>query len=393
MSKKNIIFLAIIIALTVYGRFFYFWIIMPALLGIVVFYSIQFYKSKLYFVYPAIIFGTLLFCFSAGEWYFWKPAQVGNSASASLEHTDADQYKSNWYADPVLGYGAKQMESQTSSRRTRGDEVVFDVMYTTDEKGRRITPDNNATADTLILLFGCSFTFGEGLNDKETFAWQLGELLGPKFQVYNYGFHGYGSHQMLALLESDRLDELKKKYKNTYAYYLSFPSVEQRSAGIAIWWGGSNTPRYVLDGNGAVKSAGTFNYKLEFRGKLGQSELLDKIASIYNSRESSIMPTGEYMLDLHAGIIKRSAQIFAEKFIDESGHGIFTAVVYPNYEGLTKRLDGMELIDLTDSFGEYTNEKYEVSPYDGHPSYEATKIIAQAYYEKIMEQIKEANAQ
>jgi len=127
----------------------------------------------------------------------------------------------------------KSAISKTACSRAKGDEILFNVLYTTDEKGRRITADNQSTADTLILLFGCSYTYGEGLNDDETFAWQLSELLGPKFQVYNYGFHGYGSHQMLALLESDRLDEFEKKYKNIYAYYLTFSGIEMRSAGLS----------------------------------------------------------------------------------------------------------------------------------------------------------------
>jgi len=36
---------------------------------VVIFYSIQFYKSKNYLVYPAIVFGTLFVCFSVGELY------------------------------------------------------------------------------------------------------------------------------------------------------------------------------------------------------------------------------------------------------------------------------------------------------------------------------------
>ena len=386
MSKKNIIFWILIIALAILGRFFYFWIIMPALFGIVVFYSIQFYKSKLCLVYPAIIVGTLCLCFSAGEFYFWEPPHDYELKNvASVEYLGSNPYQSNWYGDPVLGYGAKAIVAKTSNRNIKGDLVIYDVLYTTDEKGRRITPDNQSTADTLILLFGCSFTVGEGLEDHETFAWQLSELLGPKFQVYNYGFHGYGSHHMLALLESNRLDDLKNEYKNVYAYYLSFPSIEQRSGGIAQW-GGPNTPKYVLDESGLAVRKGTLEeHRTPLRGKFARSLLLVNIFRIYDNRGLGFRSLDRYLLDLHAGIIKGSARVFYDKF----GSTDFTAVVYPGYDEFKKRLviSDIGIIDMANHFEDYPSEKYEI-PHDGHPSYEATKVIAKAYYEDIMEKMK-----
>jgi len=383
MSKKHMYFWLGIIALAIVGKFFYFWVIIPALLGVVIFYSIQFYKSKNYLVYPAIVFGTLLLCFSAGELYVYKSVPVGyvlDTAGLSAEET----YGVNHYADPILGYGTKPMVSKTISRRTIKEELVYDVVYTTDEKGRRITPNNQSTADTLILLFGCSFTVGEGLNDHETFAWQLSELLGPKFQVYNYGFHGYGSHQMLALLESGRLDEFKKKYKNIYGYYLTFPGIEMRSAGLSYW--DTTGPRYVLDPANLVRFSGKFSDNKEeieeifkFRGKFAQSQLLQNLLDLYAVKEET--PSQEYMLDLHEAIIAKSSEVFKNKFSAD----VFVTVLYRDDDGFKKRITKreLEILELQDYFGDFSKEKYEI-PLDGHPNYEANKVMARAYYEDIM---------
>jgi len=54
--------------------------------------------------------------------------------------------------------------------------------------------------DQKLLLVGCSFTFGWGVSDDESFAWKLQEKL-PQFDVSNHGVGGYGTYQSLLLLE------------------------------------------------------------------------------------------------------------------------------------------------------------------------------------------------
>src|SRR5262249_45375581 len=41
-------------------------------------------------------------------------------------------------------------------------------------------------------LLGCSFTHGWGVNDEETYAWRLQEML-PDYRVVNFGVVGYGT--------------------------------------------------------------------------------------------------------------------------------------------------------------------------------------------------------
>lgn len=47
-----------------------------------------------------------------------------------------------------------------------------------------------------ILILGDSFTFGEEVNDNETYSYYLQEML-PFTEVINFGVHGYGHDQML----------------------------------------------------------------------------------------------------------------------------------------------------------------------------------------------------
>lgn len=53
-----------------------------------------------------------------------------------------------------------------------------------------------------ILVFGDSFTFGEEVDDAETYCHDLEEML-PGVEVLNFGVHGYGHDQMLLYLEEE----------------------------------------------------------------------------------------------------------------------------------------------------------------------------------------------
>lgn len=55
---------------------------------------------------------------------------------------------------------------------------------------------------TRILVLGDSFTFGEEVNDTETYAYYLQQLL-PESEVINFGVHGYGHDQMLLYLREE----------------------------------------------------------------------------------------------------------------------------------------------------------------------------------------------
>jgi len=53
-----------------------------------------------------------------------------------------------------------------------------------------------------IWIFGCSFAWGEGVDDDETFPWLIAEQL-PAFSVVNFAGPGYGTtHALIRLREA-----------------------------------------------------------------------------------------------------------------------------------------------------------------------------------------------
>ena len=65
--------------------------------------------------------------------------------------------------------------------------------------GRRSTGAPVRGTDNGIYLLGCSYTYGYGLSDDETFGWKLQRKL--KRPVYNFGVPGYGTYQAFLRLE------------------------------------------------------------------------------------------------------------------------------------------------------------------------------------------------
>lgn len=69
------------------------------------------------------------------------------------------------------------------------DAYVFDVE-------RRYRPVENPNSDKKsIIIFGCSYAYGDNLEDNETFSYQLGRITGQP--VYNRAFSGRSPQYML----------------------------------------------------------------------------------------------------------------------------------------------------------------------------------------------------
>jgi hypothetical protein len=95
-----------------------------------------------------------------------------------------------------------------AKRITKAGLKIYDVKYTFDASSRRFTKKNSLVTQKNLILLGCSFTLGSGLNDSETFPYYLNELR-PDYNVYNLGIYGAGANDILDDLNSFKRFELK----------------------------------------------------------------------------------------------------------------------------------------------------------------------------------------
>jgi len=101
--------------------------------------------------------------------------------------------------DPYLAGFGPQEEAAVKCQKSRNGELIFDVVYSFDEHNLRKTP-GDPQGET-VLFFGCSFTFGHGVEDAQTVPYLVSQALDWRYNVVNLGSTGTGPHHMLKVLE------------------------------------------------------------------------------------------------------------------------------------------------------------------------------------------------
>lgn len=106
-------------------------------------------------------------------------------------------------SDPLLGTKNLAGFEGIHYCRIHGKEI-FSSEYRIDDKGRRITPvDAPESRDRAALFFGCSHTFGFGVEQDETLPAYFGQICKQYIPV-NYAVGGYGPQNMwLKIQEPD----------------------------------------------------------------------------------------------------------------------------------------------------------------------------------------------
>lgn len=285
-------------------------------------------------------------------------------------------------SDHLLGYIPRK-DKQSFEQLIDGNNIIFNVKYTINKKGIRISPhdinDGFKNKDFInVLFFGCSFTYGEGLNDNETFPWQIEEMSNFRYKTYNFGFHGYGPNQMLRMLEINFIDEIVDTNNTTLAFFLLGNFHLDRVSGKypAIAWCG-DSPRYVVDKKEIVKYKGKF-----FLGML-KYLAINKIAE-----KSSIAHHLERILynwkrtkkdsDLLLGILKKSKIILKEKYNTELYVIIWNDKSFKKFDEWIDPLNnmGIPVILMTGIIPDLNENQEKYILADGHPNKLSNNLIA-----------------
>lgn len=250
----------------------------------------------------------------------------------------------------------------TSRKIAPDGKAIYDVVYTIGEDGFRKS-HSVVSPKKRINFFGCSFMFGEGLNDDETLPFFVGKRM-PNTYIKNYGFHGFGPHQTLAILQSPR------DTTGDINFYLTAPIHIARSACKPSWTAGS--PKFVMVGDDAVRAGNC--YGDEHPTAVGK---FLKYSNIYNL--TTQVMTGSISdkdIELYLAIVKEISDISKsrnQKLIIgyiKSDKKIFKGTHYSNeklYEALASMADSIVDLGLTKK-NDSLAEKYFIHPLDKHPS-------------------------
>lgn len=270
---------------------------------------------------------------------------------------------------PTLGYSHIPGEFVVS----KGEGFSFRVTHLPNTL--RIThPLNTYKQDRIkeeIWIFGCSYTHGWTLNDRETYPWLLQERF-PEYEVVNFGVSGYGTIQSLIQFR-EALDKgrIPKFVLVTYASWHDDRNVFSRGRNKTIApynkLGALSQPYARLNTHDSlIYYLGKVEYR-EFP-LMRYSSLLHFIEQLYNKFECKSYRAH----DVSKALILEMANIAKKYKI------IFTVVGIEN-DNLTREMllfvqkNGIKAIDIAVDQNIKENTNY---PYDGHPSAKANNQYA-----------------
>jgi len=121
------------------------------------------------------------------------------------------------HPDSLLGFRPNN-NVFCSGKKIFRDTLIYEMSYRLDSNGHRVMPVNLATNEKFAAFLGCSFTFGDGLNDRETIPAYFSKN-SKIYQGYNFGYSGYGPAQALIKLQHDSLEKIVKQ-KDGFGFFM-----------------------------------------------------------------------------------------------------------------------------------------------------------------------------
>jgi len=273
--------------------------------------------------------------------------------------------------DKDLGYKPKPDTSHTGVR-TKDGQIIYSITYATDTNSLRITPiDSTKTQTKYAQFFGCSMTFGEGVQSNETLPYYFGKF-DSTYRPYNFAYSGYGPHQMLARLETNNLRNIVKE-KTGVGFYIYINDHVNRVIGTMTNFGynGGNAPFYHKEGNG-VKRDRLFVESRRLRSWFYEIMLKSNILKLFKIGYPFKISGDDY--ELTAEIMAESSRLYKQQF----GNDNFYVIIYPTtidsslIISLLKQ-KGVKVLDYSKLF-DPTAKQYAI-PYDEHPTALANEIL------------------
>lgn len=307
-----------------------------------------------------------------------------DSIVAAMEAVKVTVPEGFWQPHPFLG-SAPDKAKPAPITSYYEDELLYKVTYTIDSNSHRITPPFVKTKGSRsVVFFGCSVTFGYGLEDHEAFPYIVGQKL-PQYKVYNFAFGGYGTHQMLAALEHGIVDEVVD-IEPEYVIYTAIPDHLRRIVNNISW--GGHDPKYVLK-DGKAQYAGQFDDNISItesiRKKIKESLIFSELF-------------GEQMEDQNVKLFGAIVAASQERVKQMYPNSKFIIVFWDDEvtqkrasDKMIKELheNNMEFHLISDILPDYWEKftEYQIRyPMEPHPNYMANKYIADYIVESIIKQ-------
>lgn len=278
----------------------------------------------------------------------------------------------------TLNKGGPYLSQLTSTQEQR---LIYSVSYQFDDRGRRLTPVRK-NARAAIIMMGCSFTLGEGVQDSESAPWLLGEMR-KEFQVYNLGVSAGGPGQSLWELSQEKIDRLDGIHESKRIVVFTYMAnhlerVILRSEAFTPFFSWILTMPHFKEVGDRLVYQGPFHDTGTLRNFVYQRAAMSSFLRFFKMTLPPRFTDADYKF--HAKMI----QEIARKSQDRLGPIDFYFVLYPgliydrNHEKVAEavRALGIKVLDYTRVDIDKITESRAWLPIDGHPSPVGNYIFA-----------------
>jgi hypothetical protein len=316
---------------------------------------------------------SILITFFIVEWFCGKWLDFQKTQQPEISGP-----KHSFILDENLGYKPAPNE-ELVGLKTKAGEPVYNITFETDANSLRKIPLGFANATKFAKLYGCSMTFGEGVNSDETIPYQFAKL-DSNFHVYNFAFSGYGPTQMLARLQDGNVKEIVNENAG-FAVYTFIPDHINRTINTYTnySYNHGNVPCYKLIDDKLVRD-GTFAESRRFRNFIFDQMAKSNTLRVFNIGYPFNITSEDY--ELTAAVFAESAKEFEKKFQSKR----FFIVIYPSNNDNSAMVEllkskGLRVLDYSKLFNP-SDEGFAI-PDDEHPTPKANQILSAKLYEDI----------
>jgi hypothetical protein len=273
--------------------------------------------------------------------------------------------------DKDLGYKPKPDTSHTGTR-TKDGQIIYSINYSTDANSLRVTPiDTVKPRIKYAQFYGCSMTFGEGVQSNETLPYYFAKF-DSTYRPYNFAYSGYGPHQMLARLETENVKKIVKE--NTgIAFYIYINDHVNRVLGTLTNFGynGGEVP-YYHEVNNQLKHDGLIKDARKFRSWVFRQLLKSNILKVFKIGYPFKITEQDY--ELTAEVMAQASRDYKKQF----GNDNFYVIIYPTTVDSSLIISllkqkGVKVLDYSKLFNPL-EKKYAI-PYDEHPTALANEVL------------------
>lgn len=288
--------------------------------------------------------------------YYVKSSYNRAKKNEQIHQTGTSCLEENYMTDKYFNFKVLKPNISVSSIKKVGDDLVYDVTYTTDKNSFRQTK-GNIKGNTYIFM-GCSFMFGEGLNDDETVPYYFSQLSDFKYNVINAGLKSSATYIAYALLKSDKFIECIDTKIEYIIYEFFSDHIYRNLVGTSII--------YKIDNGNLVETDEGYPVEI-FTNKLLQ----------FKYKEDG--------LNLTTKLLEEMDKLAKEKYYSK-----FLVVLYETYDhdNITKEIkESLDKAKIENIYTKIKKDEHDEDYYriknDNHPTKNANKEIAQTVYDYI----------